>query len=74
MIKLVKVNTLAVAERWQKQMREERHPMARFRIGIWELNTENSGDYSYSSNSRYVVGNQTSIKIRVSNVGKRIDK
>lgn len=72
---MVKVNTLAVAKRWHKTMREERHPLARKRIGIWEISYqgERAKSYTYSSTKSYVVGNALSVENKVNNLGKRID-
>ena len=78
MTKFVKVNTLAVAKRWMKQIVEEKKESgfagAEKRIGIWELPNQTKSDYSYSSNTRYVVGNCQAIKSRVSHLGRRIDE
>ena len=76
MARMIKVNTLAVAKRWHKTMREERHPLARKRIGIWELpyQGERAKNYSYSSTKNYIVGNALSVETKISNLGKRIDK
>ena len=75
MTRLVKVNTLAVAKRWHKQLRAETHPIARKRIGIWELPYQGvrAADYGYSSNTNYVVGNVLSVETKIPNLGKRID-
>ena len=72
---MVRVNTLPVAERWLKTMREERHPLARKRIGIWEIayQGERAKSYTYSSNKSYIVGNALSVEAKVSNLGKRLD-
>ena len=73
--RMVKVNTLAVAMRWLKTMRAERHPLARKRIGIWELpyQGERAKGYTYSSNKSYVVGSSLSIEAKVNHLGKRLD-
>ena len=71
--KMVKVNSLAVAKRWLKEMREVRHPYARKKIGIWELEPQGAAAYSYSDSTIYIVGNQSSIKAKISNLGKRLD-
>ena len=73
-MRFVKVNTLPVAERWQKKLQEERHPSARFRIGIWELPYQSNSEYTHTSATRYVVGSKASVEARVSHLGKRIDK
>ena len=50
MTKLVKVNTLAVAKRWYKQLRDERKSKnQKNRIGIWELPNQTESEYLYSS-------------------------
>tara|TARA_R110002073_G_scaffold131072_1_gene277762 strand:- start:113 stop:355 length:243 start_codon:yes stop_codon:yes gene_type:complete len=73
--RMVRVNSLAVAKRWLKEMREARHPIARKRIGIWEMPFQGSRakSYTYSSGMSYIVGNQASVEIKVSNLGKRLD-
>jgi len=73
--RMVRVNTLPVAKRWLKAMREERHPTARFRIGIWEISYkgERAKNYTYSSNKSYIVGSARSVEAKVSNLGKRLD-
>ena len=73
--RMVRVNTLPVAMRWLKTMREERHPYARKKIGIWEIQYqgERAKSYTYSSNKSYIVGNAISITTKVSNLGKRLD-
>ena len=77
MTKFVKVNTLAVAKRWKKQIVEEKKESgfagAEKRIGIWELPNQTKSDYSYSSNTRYVVGNSSAVKNRVRHLGERLD-
>ena len=73
--RMVRVNTLPVAMRWLKTMREARHPNARKRIGIWEMPFQGNRkkSYTYSSGVSYMVGNQVSIETKVSNLGKRLD-
>jgi len=71
--KMVRVNSLAVAKRWLKEMREVRHPLHYKKIGIWELQPQGRGDYSYSDSTIYIVGNQTSVKAKINNLGKRLD-
>jgi hypothetical protein len=74
MLRMITVNSLPVAERWLKTMREERHPNARKRIGIWELPYHGlrAKSYTYSSSMSYVVGNVKSVEVKISNLGKRI--
>tara|TARA_R110000824_G_scaffold393440_1_gene592589 strand:+ start:78 stop:299 length:222 start_codon:yes stop_codon:yes gene_type:complete len=72
---MVRVNTLPVAMRWLKTMREARHPIARKRICIWEMPFQGNRkkSYTYSSGVSYIVGNRASVEIKVSNLGKRLD-
>ncbi len=72
MTKLVKVNTLPVAERWKRKLVSEKN-ISEKRIGIWELPYQTKSDYSYSSKVRYVVGNVQAVKSRVSHLGERVD-
>ena len=75
MTKLVRVNTLAVAKRWYKQLRDERKSKnQKNRIGIWELPNQTQSEYLYSSNTRYVVGNSSAVKNRVRHLGERLDE
>ena len=71
--KMVRVNSLAVAKRWLKEMREVRHPYCHKKIGIWEVQAQGSGEYTYTDNTIYIVGNKTSVKAKVNHLGKRID-
>ena len=77
MTRFVKVNTLAVAKRWQKQLKAEASqlPAVQAKIGIWELPYQGRRalDYGYSSDTNYIVGSVTATK-SVKHVGKRIDK
>jgi hypothetical protein len=77
MTRLVRVNTLPVAQRWQKQLKAEasQTPSVQAKIGIWELPYQGSRakDYGYSSNTNYVVGLITATK-SIAHLGKRIDK
>jgi len=72
MTRMVRVNSLPVAKRWYKTMQEERHPLARKRIGIWELKVKGSTVYRYSSAKNYVVGNSLCVETKISNLGDRI--
>tara|TARA_R110000765_G_scaffold195419_1_gene300960 strand:- start:194 stop:424 length:231 start_codon:yes stop_codon:yes gene_type:complete len=75
MTRLVTVNTLAVAKRWQKQLKAEASQARNIqsKIGIWELPYQGvrAKDYGYSSNTNYVVGIITATK-SVKHLGKRI--
>jgi len=77
MTRLVKVNTLPVAKRWQKQLKAEASQRRNIqaKIGIWELPYQGvrAADYTYSSNTNYVVGIITATK-SIPNLGKRIDE
>ena len=76
MVKLVKVNTLAVAKRWKARfVREKKLTGAEKRIGIWELpyQTDRSKSWGHTSDTRYVVGNVQAVKSRVSHLGERVD-
>jgi len=77
MTRLVTVNTLPVAQRWQKQLKSEasQTPAVQAKIGIWELPYQGSRakEYGYSSNTNYVVGSITATK-SIAHLGKRIDK
>ena len=73
---LVKVNTLAVAERWKARLvKEKKLTGAEKRIGIWELpyQTDRSKEWGHTSGIRYVVGNIQAVKSRVSHLGERVD-
>ena len=72
--KIVKVNSLAVAERWLEQMKGTYHESHHNRIGIWEYEEHgnNSKGYTYNSPRKYVVGHSKSIELKMSNLGKRI--
>jgi len=71
--KIVTVDTLTVAKRWQKRMQDERHPYAKKKIGIWEKPRRATKNvYSTVDNCRYVVGQKTSVNVKVRNLGKRI--
>ena len=72
--KIVKVNSLAVAERWLEQMKGTYHESHHKRIGIWEYEEHgnNSKGYTYNSSRKYVVGHSKSIEPKMSNLGKRI--
>ena len=75
-MKLVKVNTLAVAERWKARLvKEKKLTGAEKRIGIWELpyQTDRSKEWGHNSCIRYVVGNIQAVKSRVSHLGERVD-
>ena len=77
MTRFVKVNTLAVAKRWQKQLKAEASqlPSIQAKIGIWELPYlgKRGREYTYSSDTSYVVGLITATK-NIPDIGKRIDK
>jgi len=73
--KIVKVNSLAVAERWMEQMKGTYHSSHHKKIGIWEYEehgNNNSKGYTYISPRKYVVGHSKSIEPKISNLGKRI--
>ena len=73
--KIVKVNSLAVAERWLEQMKGTYHLSHHKKIGIWEY-TEHGNNYTkgytYTSPRKYVVGHSKSVEPKISNLGKRI--
>ena len=80
-MRLIKVNSLAVAKRWKETIVKEKNAKgfsgANKRIGIWEMPYQVSGRgarYMYSDNTRYVVGNIQAVEARVSNLGKRVDE
>ena len=72
--KIVTVDTLTVAKRWQKRMQDERHPYAKKKIGIWEYSEHgnNTKGYTYSSSRKYIVVHSKSLEPKISNLGKRI--
>ena len=67
----VRVNSLAVAMRWLKTMREARHPNSRKRIGIWEipLQGKRARSYTYTSGMSYIVGNSLSVESKIGHLG-----
>mgnify|MGYP001211058346 FL=1 len=80
-MRLIKVNTLAVAKRWKetivKDKKEKGFTGADKRIGIWELPYQVTGRgarYKYSDKTMYVVGHTQAVESRVSHLGKRIDE
>ena len=77
MTKLVRVNTLAVAKRWKKQLVNEKKTATGInkRVGIWELPYQSDdSDYTHTSDTRYVVGNIQAVRSRVRNLGERVDE
>jgi len=72
--KMVKVNSLAVAERWLEQMKDTYHPNHHKRLGIWEKPRQYHGvkGYGYHDSMMYIVGHSKAIEIKISNLGKRI--
>ena len=48
--KMVSVNSLTVAKRWLKQMKEDYHPNHHKRLGIWEKPRQYVGVKSYAYN------------------------
>ena len=72
--KIVKVNSLAVAERWLGQMKDTYHKSHHKKIGIWEYeeHRNNLKGYTYISPRKYVVGHRKSVEPKISNLGKRI--
>ena len=79
-MRLIKVNSLAVAKRWKERIVKEKSKRgftgADKRIGIWELPYQVTGRgarYMYSDNTMYVVGNAQAVKSRISHLGERVD-
>jgi hypothetical protein len=72
MLKTVRVNSLAVAKRWQKTMQDSRHPLHHKKIGIWPRETQGRAEYSYNNSTMYIVGNQTAVHNRYRDLGERI--
>ena len=72
--KIVKVNSLAVANRWLSQMKDTYHPNHHKRLGIWERPRQGYGrkGYTHTDSMIYVVGHSKAIEIKVSHLGKRI--
>jgi len=73
--KIVKVNSLAVAERWLEQMKGTYHESHHKKLGIWEYEehgNNHSKGYTYTSPRKYVVGHRKSVEPKMSNLGKRI--
>ena len=72
--RMVQVNSLAVANRWLSQMKEDYHPNHHKRLGIWERPRQGYGrkGYTHSDSMIYVVGHSKAIEIKVSHLGKRI--
>mgnify|MGYP003131419108 FL=1 len=80
-MKMIQVNTLAVAKRWKKRMVEEKKNNnftgAEKRIGIWEIPYQVVSErqrYGYTENVRYVVGNVQAVKYKVNHLGARVDE
>ncbi len=73
--KIVSVNSLTVAKRWLKQMKETYHPNHHKRLGIWEKPRQYVGvkSYAYNDSMIYIVGHSKSVELKISNLGKRID-
>ena len=73
--KMVTVNSLTVAKRWLKQMKEAYHPNHHNRLGIWEKPRQYVGvkSYAYNDSMMYVVGHSKCIENKVSHLGERID-
>jgi len=73
--KIVRVNSLAVAKRWHRQMKEEYHPNHHKRLGIWEKPRQYHGvkGYGYHDSMMYIVGHSKAIEIKISHLGKRLD-
>jgi hypothetical protein len=70
--KLLTVDSLPVAKRWQKKMRETYHELHHPKIGIWEKPRQTTSNYSTSGGCRYVVGHSASVEYKVNHLGKRI--
>jgi hypothetical protein len=80
-MKMIQVNTLAVAKRWKKRMVQEKvknnFTGAEKRIGIWEIPYQSTSErqrYGYTEKVRYVVGNVQAVKYKVNHLGERIDE
>ena len=80
-MKMIQVNTLAVAKRWKKRMVEEKinnnFTGAEKRIGIWEIPYQVASErqrYGYTEKVRYVVGNVQAVKYKINHLGERIDE
>ena len=73
--KMVSVNSLTVAKRWLKQMKEDYHPNHHKRLGIWEKPRQYVGvkSYGYNDSMIYIVGHSKAVEPKISNLGKRID-
>ena len=72
--KIVKVNSLAVANRWLEQMKESYHESHHKKLGIWEKPRQavNKKTYGYIDTMVYIVGHRKSIEPKISHLGKRI--
>ena len=73
--KIVSVNSLTVAKRWLRQMKEEYHPNHHKRLGIWERPRQYHGvkGYGYHDSMIYIVGHSKAVEPKISHLGKRID-
>ena len=70
--RIVKVNSLAVANRWLGQMKDTYHESHLMKLGIWETQPQGRSRYQYQDNTIYVVGHCRSVEQKVNHLGKRI--